>query len=59
VNVSDTLREKSKGAGRYATFAEFLTQVVIEERRMCGWVDDKFYELWPGGRCIDWTKVVS
>ena len=48
--------EASERAGRYQSFPEFLTQVVISGYKQFGWVDHRFYELWPGGRCIEWTN---
>lgn len=56
--MSELRLEASKRAGRYHSFAEFLTQVVTSGYDMYGWVDDKFYHLYPGGRCIDYTAQV-
>jgi hypothetical protein len=50
--------EASERAGRYQSFPEFLTQVVISGYKQFGWVDHRFYELWPGGRCIEWTNLL-
>lgn len=52
-------QQQADGAGRYGSFAEFHTQVVMAERDMYGWVGDKFYHLYPGGRCIDYTATVN
>ena len=53
------ITDAARGAGRYQSFAEFVTQVQIEERKMFGWVGHSFYELWPGGRCVDWSSTVK
>ena len=52
-------QRQADGAGRYATFAEFQTQVIMADRDMHGWVDENFYHLYPGGRCIDYTDSVK
>lgn len=52
------LQFAADGAGRYGSFEEFLSQVVSAERKLYGWVGNEFYELFPGGRCIQWTKFV-
>jgi len=57
--MSELRLEASKRAGRFGSFAEFHTQVVTAERDMYGWVDDKFYHLYPGGRCIDYTETIK
>lgn len=51
--------EASERAGRYQSFAEFQTQVALSGYKQFGWVDSNFYELWPGGRCVDWTKSLA
>jgi hypothetical protein len=52
------LEQHANGAGRYVSFAEFWTQVVLSERKLYGWVGNEFFELWPGGRCINWTTAL-
>ncbi len=47
--------EASERAGRYQSFAEFFGQVQMAGYKQFGWVDSSLYELWPCGRCIDWT----
>lgn len=51
--------ERARGAGRYQSFAEFHTQVVLSGYHQYGWVDEQFYELWPGGRCVNRTKSLT
>lgn len=51
--------EASERAGRYHSFAEFHTQVILSGYDQYGWVDDKFYHLYPGGRCIDYTETIK
>lgn len=57
--VNTWRQEQADGAGRYNSFAEFHAQVVLTDRDMYGWVGDKFYHLYPGGRCIDYTDSVK
>lgn len=56
--MSQLRLEASQRAGRFTSFAEFLTQVRMAGYDMYGWVDDRFYHLYPGGRCIDYTETV-
>jgi len=57
--MSEFRLEASKRAGRFASLDEFLTQVVTANRDMYGWVDDKFYHLYPGGRLTDYTETIK
>lgn len=57
--MSSLRLEASERAGRYASFAEFHTQVVTSGYDMYGWVGEKFYQLYPGGRCIDYTETIK
>lgn len=57
--MSSLRLEASERAGRYASFSEFHTQVVTSGYDMYGWVGEKFYQLYPGGRCIDYTETIK
>jgi hypothetical protein len=50
--------EASKSAPTYPTFDEFLWHVREVWQKEFGWVNGSFYELWPGGRCIRWDKLI-
>ena len=50
--------EASKVAPTYPSFEDFLRHVQGSQQKGLGWVDGGFYELWPGGRCIRWTKLL-
>lgn len=62
--MNQRIKDAAERAGRYATFAELFTQSIMAERKLFGWVDSgpgssHFYEVWPGGRCIDWTSILN
>lgn len=50
--------EASKIAPTYPTFEAFLWHVHDARQKEFGWVGGSFYELWPGGRCIRWDKLI-
>lgn len=51
------LKEASRRAKTYYSFAEFAWAVRDAFEMKYGWVDGRLYQLWPGGRCIDWTVL--
>lgn len=50
--------EASKTAPTYPKFDDFLLHVHGSQQKEFGWVDGSLYELWPGGRCICWNKLL-
>lgn len=50
--------EASEVAPTYQSFDDFMRHVHGLQQKEFGWVDGQFYELWPGGRCIRWTKLL-
>ena len=44
----------AKRAGRYASLPELLTQAYMNDLKLFGWVGEHLYEVWPGGRNIQW-----
>jgi len=57
--MSELRLESSKRAGRFASLEELQSQCVSNGYSMYGWVDDRFYQIYPGGRCIDYTETIK
>ena len=57
--MSRWIIECAEKAEHYATFANFWLDVRFGDQMLYGWVGDRFYQCWPGGRNIDWTDALE
>jgi hypothetical protein len=53
-------REKiAKTALHFKDAKSFYLHVEITGRASYGWIGPKFYQLYPGGSCIQWTATLK
>jgi hypothetical protein len=56
--MSEYRNRQAAGAPTYQSKSAMLEAADMLKEKLWGWVDGRFYEVYPGGRITDWTSFV-
>jgi len=57
--VSTRIERASETSCTYDSLEAVRAESRRQEQKIFGWAQNKFYEVWPGGRAIDWTGFAA